>query len=173
MFRGASARQTAAMRPEETDASRHYVEDPRAHPGLRAIALVEGGKGLLALLAGSGLELLGPVPLQRWVHDLIDRFQLDPHHGALAWLSQAISPGSVHIAAAAVAAYGALHVLEAWGLWRDKAWASWLGCIAAALYLPFDVYALVRHPGWIATSVLAINILVVAVLGRDLLRRRH
>lgn len=161
------------MRPEDEPPHPPYVEDPRAHPGLRAIALVEGGKGVLALLAGSGLELLGPAPLQRWVHALIDRFQLDPQHGALAWLAGAISPDSVHIAAAAVAAYGILHVAEAWGLWRDKAWASWLGCIAAALYLPFDVYALIRHPGWVSVAVLAINIVVVAVLGRDLMRRRY
>lgn len=151
----------------------HYDPNPRHHPGLRAIALVEGVKGVLALLAASGLEFIGPVPLKRWVHELIEEFQLDPQHGALAWLSQAISPGSVHLAAAAVAAYGILHVAEAWGLWRDKAWASWLGCLAAALYLPFDVYALFKHPGWIATAVLAINIVVVAVLGRDLLRRRY
>ncbi len=30
----------------------------------------------------------GPAPLQRWLHELINRFQLDPDHGALAWLSQ-------------------------------------------------------------------------------------
>ena len=171
---GAPARQARAMRPARDHAPpAHYVHDPRAHPGLRAIALVEGGKGVLALLAGSGLELLGPAPLQRWVHTLIDRFQLDPQHGALAWLARTINPDAVHIAAAVVAAYGTLHVLEAWGLWRDKAWASWLGCIAASLYLPFDVYALLRHPGWIAVAVLAINIAVVAVLARDLARRRR
>ena len=48
--------------------------------------MFEAAKGLLALLAASGLELLGPAPLQRWLHELIARFQLDPNHGALAWL---------------------------------------------------------------------------------------
>jgi len=78
----------------------------------------------------------------------------------------------VHFAAAAVGAYGVLHVIEAWGLWRHRAWASWLGCISAAIYLPFDLYALARHPGWISVAVLAINVLVVWVLARDLRKRR-
>lgn len=150
----------------------HYNPNPRAHPGLRAIALIEAVKGLLALSAASGLELIGSAPLKRWAHALINEFQLDPRHGAMAWLAREISPGSVHFAAAAVGAYAVLHLLEAWGLWRDKAWASWLGCIAAAIYLPFDIYALVTHPGWVAVAVLAINLLIVWVLARDLLKRR-
>jgi uncharacterized membrane protein (DUF2068 family) len=151
----------------------HYNPDPHAHPGLHAIALVEGVKGLLAVLAASGLELLGPAPLQRWVHALIARFQLDPQDGALALFARQISPDAVHVAAAVVMAYGFLHLLEAWGLWRAKAWASWLGCVAASLYLPLDLYALWRHPGWPALAVLAINLAVVWVLARDILRRRY
>jgi uncharacterized membrane protein (DUF2068 family) len=156
-----------------TDAqSAHYDPNPRAHPGLRAIAVVEAVKGALALSAASGLELIGPIPLKRWAHDLIQYFQLDPHHGAMAWLANAINPDSVHLAAAAVGVYAVLHLIEAWGLWRDKAWASLLGCLAAAVYLPFDLYALFKHPGWVAVAVLAINVLIVWVLARDLLKRR-
>ena len=150
----------------------HYNPNPRAHPGLRMIALIEAIKGLLALSAASGLEIIGSAPLKRWVHALINEFQLDPDHGAMAWLASAISPGSVHFAAAAVGAYAVLHLIEAWGLWRDRAWASWLGCIAAAIYLPFDSYALLRHPGWVSVAVLAINVLIVWVLARDLVKRR-
>ena len=152
--------------------AKHYVNDPRAHPGLRLIALIEAIKGLLALSAASGLEIIGPIPLKRWAEDLIRYFQLEPTHGAMAWLANAINPHSVHLAAAAVGAYGVLHLIEAWGLWRDKAWASWLGCIAAAIYLPFDIYALFRHPGWVAMVVLGINVLIVWVLARDLRKRR-
>ncbi len=146
---------------------------PSAHPGLHAIAAVEAAKGALALSAASGLELLGPAPLQRWIGELIRRFHLDPDHGALAWLARSISPHSVHLAAAIALAYGLLHLLEAWGLWKAKAWASWLGAVGAALYLPFDVYALFQHPGWLAVAVLAINLIVVWVLARDLLQRRR
>jgi len=45
--------------------------------------------------------------------------------------------------------------------------------VSAALYLPLEVHALLRHPGWVAVSVLAVNLVAVAVLGRDLWRRRR
>lgn len=151
----------------------HYDPDPHHHPGLHVIAVVEVVKGSLATLAASGLELLGPKPLQNFVHALIAQFQFDPHHGTMALLAQKISPGSVHLIAAGILAYGILHLVEAWGLWRAKAWASWLGCLAAAIYLPFDLYALVRYPGWLAGCVVGINLLVVWVLARDIVRRRY
>ena len=151
----------------------HYNPDPHAHPGLHVIAVVEAVKGTLALLAASGLELIGPAPLQRWVHELIAHFQLDPSHGAAAWLAKAINPGAVHLAATVAALYGIVHLIEGWGLWRAKAWASWLGCIAAALYLPFDIYALASHRHWLEAVVVAINLLVVWVLARDLMVRRR
>ncbi len=151
----------------------HYNPDPHSHPGLHVIAVVEGVKGTLALLAASGLELIGPAPLQRWVHDLIAYFQLSPDHGAMAWLAKAINPGAVHLAALVALLYGIVHLIEGWGLWRAKAWASWLGCIAAALYLPFDIYALATHRHWLEAVVVAINLLVVWVLARDLHVRRR
>ena len=150
-----------------------YDPDPQAHPGLHAIAVFEAAKGLLALLAASGLEILGPAPLQRWLHELASHFQLDPHHGAMDWLSSAINPDSVHVAAGIGLVYALLRFVEAWGLWRARAWASWLGCISAAIYLPLDLYALFQHPGWLSVTVLAVNVAVVWVLAQDLLKRRY
>ena len=83
--------------------SRPYNPDPHAHPGLHLIALVEGAKGLLALLGASGLEIVGPDALQRWVELLIAKFQFSPDHGPFAWLLRSINPESVHLAAAAIA----------------------------------------------------------------------
>ncbi|AXI83028.1 DUF2127 domain-containing protein [Xylella taiwanensis] len=149
-----------------------YNPDAHAHPGLHAIALLEAFKGLLTLVGATGLELLGPLPLQNIVSNLIRLLHLDPEHGALPSLLKMIDPNAVHLAAAAMLAYGVLHLIESWGLWRVKAWASLLGCVSAAIYLPFDIYAIVHHPGWPSWSVLAINLLVVGVLTRDLIRRR-
>ena len=156
----------------DTGTGLHYNPDPHAHPGLHVIAIVEAVKGSLALLAASGLELIGPAPIRRWVDALIAHFQLDPEHGAMAWLAHAINPDAVHLAAAVAALYGIVHLIEGWGLWRAKAWASWLGCIAAALYLPLDLYAIVKHPGWASWLLLAVNVLVVWVLARDIGKRR-
>lgn len=150
-----------------------YNPDPHTHPGLHVIAMVEAIKGVLALLAATGLEVFGPEPLRHAVDTLINRFHLDPEHGALPTLLNAITPDAVHIAAVAVSFYGVIHLVEAWGLWRAKVWASWLGCIIAAAYLPFDLYAIWHHPGLASLTVLAINLIIVVALVRDIVKRHR
>ena len=150
-----------------------YDPDRHAHPGLAAIALLEAGKAALAFLAAAGLEISGPVPLRNIVNTLIRRIGSDPEHGSFSKLLDLITPDTVHVGVAALVAYGLLRVVEAWGLWRARAWASWLGCISAALYLPLDIYAIVKHPGWASWLLLAVNILVVWVLARDLGKRHR
>ncbi len=152
---------------------RPYNPDPHAHPGLHALALFELAKGLLALIAAASLEVMGPEPIRRLIHQMIARFNLDPDRGTLPSLLNAINPEAVHLAVAVVTVYAIWRLVESWGLWRAKAWASWLGCVGTAIYLPFDMYALARHPGWHTWAVVIINVLVVAILARDLLRRRR
>lgn len=149
-----------------------YNPDPHAHPGLHLIAVFEAFKGLLAIAAAAGLAVLGPQPLRAWVGGLIQRFHLDTQRGLLPDLLNAISPSAVRLIVVMGAVYALIRFFEAWGLWRARAWASWLGCIGSAIYLPFDSYALYRHPGWHTWAVLLINLVVVAVLGRDLFKRR-
>ncbi|KRG43541.1 hypothetical protein ARC78_00940 [Stenotrophomonas pictorum JCM 9942] len=149
-----------------------YNPDPHAHPGLAAIALLEAGKALAAFLAAAGLEVSGPAPLRTVINTVILRLGGDPEHGSFSSLLGQITPDTVHLAATVLAAYGLLRAVEAWGLWRAHAWASWLGCISAALYLPLDLYAIVKHPGWASWLLLAVNVLVVWVLARDI-RKRH
>ncbi len=159
------------MAPDAQDA--HF---PQVRTGLRAaraIALFELGKGAFAVTAASGLEILGPAPIRRFVHWLIEIFRFDAHHSALASFTRRIDPESVHLAAAVAAAYGLLHLIEAWGLWRSRRWASWLGCIGAAIYLPFEGFALVRDPGWVPLVVVLINLCIVGILARDLVIRHR
>jgi uncharacterized membrane protein (DUF2068 family) len=156
------------MRPAAT-----YDPRPRAHPGLHVIALIELIKSALALLTASGLEVLGPQSIRNVIHRLIELFQFDAQHSVLSVFVQKVNPQSVHWAAAVVGAYGVLHLVEAWGLWRAKVWASWLGCLAAAIYLPFEFYALLTSPGWIALVVVVVNLVIVWVLARDVYKRRQ
>ena len=51
-----------------------YNPDPHRHPGLHVIALLEASKAMLALLAATGLEVLGPQPLRHGIMALIRRF---------------------------------------------------------------------------------------------------
>lgn len=140
--------------------------------GLHAVALFEAAKGVLALLAATGMEWLGPAPLQRGLDALLSLLHLDPAHASAVWLAHALNPDALHLAAAVAVLYAAVRLTEAWGLWRAQAWASWLG-LSAALYLPFDLYAFALHRHWLEAVAVAINLLVVWVLARDLFKRRY
>jgi uncharacterized membrane protein (DUF2068 family) len=145
----------------------------RVDAGLHLIALFEALKGALALATAAALELLGPAPLQNLMADAVGLLHMDPRHGTLAVLARELDPSAVRMIAAGVLAYGLLRGIEAWGLWRARAWASWLGCASAAIYLPVDLYAIARHPGWVSATALAVNVIIVWVLGADLRRRQR
>jgi hypothetical protein len=57
--------------------------------------------------------------------------------------------------------YATGRFLEAYGLWNQRRWGEWLSVVTGAIYLPFELYAVVRHPHWANVLLLAGNILVV------------
>lgn len=149
-----------------------YDPSPRAHPGLHVIALIELGKGLVSASAAITLALAGPSPIRALIAAIGERLRFDTQHSALARFIEGITPETVHFAVAAIGVYAFLRFLLFWGLWRVKAWASWLGACAAVLYVPFCLFALWRYPGWPTAGVLTLNLIIVWVLVRDLLKRR-
>ncbi len=144
----------------------------RAHAGLHAVALIELAKGVVSASAAVTLALAGPAPIRASIAAIGERLHFDTRHSALARLIEGITPDTVHLAAAAIGMYAFVRFLLFWGLWRARAWASWLGASAAVLYVPFCLYALWRYPGWPTAAVLTLNLVIVWVLVRDLLRRR-
>ena len=42
--------------------------------------------------------------------------------------------------------YSSLRFIESYGLWRQRVWAEWLAIISGAMYLPLELYKLVRRP---------------------------
>jgi uncharacterized membrane protein (DUF2068 family) len=150
-----------------------YDPRPASHPGLHVIALVELSKGLLSASASTALALVGPAPIRAFIAAIGERLHFDPHHSALGRLLARITPDTVMAAAIAIGVYATLRFTLFYGLWRARAWASWLGSLAATLYLPFCLFAVWRYPGWMSVAALTINIVIVWVLVRDLLKRRR
>ncbi|WP_309682813.1 DUF2127 domain-containing protein [Polaromonas sp.] len=143
---------------------------------LRAIALFEAVKGVAALAAGIGLLGLLHHDLHQAALALLWRFHLDPalHYPALLlryadWLS-AIDLRSL---APVALAYITVRLLEAYGLWKDKIWAEWLGALSGALYIPLEVAHLVHRSTLINTAVLLANIAVVGFLAFQLWKRLY
>ena len=87
----------------------------------------------------------------------------DRHRSAQVFLNLAdnVTDRKLWAMAAGATAYSIVRFVEAYGLWRARAWAEWFALISGALYVPFEAYELVRHATPIHVAVLLINLGVV------------
>jgi uncharacterized membrane protein (DUF2068 family) len=141
---------------------------------LRLIALFEGLKGSLALAAAFGLLVLSPDDVQGLAERLVEALHLNPEgHYSSAVLDFAgrATPQWMHWVAVGAFVYTVFRGAEGIGLWLDKSWAEWLGVVTGLIYVPFEAYAFVHHPGIEPVIALLINIAIVLYLGARLKRR--
>jgi uncharacterized membrane protein (DUF2068 family) len=73
--------------------------------------------------------------------------------------------------AAGAFAYSLLRFAEAYGLWRERAWAEWIGIVSGGVYLPVEVYERVHRPTVLKAALLIVNAVIVAYL--CFIRFRH
>jgi uncharacterized membrane protein (DUF2068 family) len=146
------------------------------HSGaIKIVALFEAFKGALVLAAASGLLSL----LHRDVHavatTLVEHLHLDPAsrypHTFLDALSDLHGPRLVWLAVGA-GVYAVIRFVEAYGLFKGRAWAEVLAACSGAIYVPFELVELVSRPTWHGALLLAVNLLVVALMVAALLQRR-
>jgi uncharacterized membrane protein (DUF2068 family) len=158
---------------------------PPAHPShvaatsrsaaIRTIALFEAFKGVVVLLAASGLVSLIHKDVQVISAKFIEHMHLNPasHYPAifLDATSHVHNSRLVLLAAGAVA-YALLRFLVAYGLYAEKTWAEVLTAVSGAIYVPFELASLFRRPTWHSALFLAMNLLIVTFLVVVLLQRR-
>lgn len=139
--------------------------------GLRLAAIFEAGKGLLVLVAGSGLLLLVHRDVQDYAERLIAHAHLNPaSHYPRIFLKVATeaTPARLRLFALGALIYSIVRFVEAVGLWHARRWAEWLGVASGLMYLPFEVRAMIRRPGLEPLIALLLNLGVVLFLGLQL-----
>lgn len=143
---------------------------------LRTVAVFEAAKGLIVLLAGFGLLGLLHHDVRALAASFVTHLHLSPHgHAAGLFLAAAdrVTDTRLWLAAALAAAYAALRIAEAAGLWLGRRWAVGLGVASGGLYVPVEVYELWHAPSLVKAGTLIVNLAIVVYLARDLLRRPH
>lgn len=143
---------------------------------VRFVAYFEAAKGALVLLAASGLLSL----LHRDVYDtavrLIEHLHLNPASKyPQIFLDAASKTGDARLVGLAAGAtlYAAIRFAEAYGLFFERAWAEALAALSGALYIPYEIAGLLHKTSWHGVALLTLNIAVVALMVRALLRRRR
>ena len=148
---------------------------PPLRNAVRGVAVFEALKGLLALLGLLGLLSLLHHDLHRLAVEWIDHLGLSPHKEFGRLLLQGadrINATPVKTLVLIGSIYIAARWLEAWGLWRDKAWGEWLGVVSCGLYVPLEVLHLWHSPHWQGALVLLVNLGMIAILALRLRQRR-
>lgn len=143
---------------------------------IRTVALFEAFKGALVLLAACGLLSLLHHDIHALAVRLIAHTHLNPAaHYPRIFLDAAarLHDDRLRLLALGAAAYSALRFVEAWGLWRQRAWAEWLAAGSGAIYLPAELFELVERPTALHAALLGLNLLVVGVMVRALRERRR
>lgn len=143
---------------------------------LRAIAAFEAVKGVVALAASLGFLSLLHRDLHQIAASLIGHVGLNPgaHYPAMVLrdVDQLVGANLRPLFLAACV-YVLVRLLEAYGLWNERAWGEWLGAASGAMYVPFELRHLVHRPTLATAVVIALNLAVVGFLGWQLWSRRR
>lgn len=146
---------------ESTTLERRHDRQVKA---LRAVASVELAKGIVVLLAGFGVLSLRHHDVWGVADSLLYTLHINPERRAarlfLDW-ADTVTDTRLLVLAILAMCYSALRFVEAFGLWRERAWAEWLALVSGALYVPFEVWDLLKKPTWIRAAILLINLAVV------------
>ena len=66
--------------------------------------------------------------------------------------------------------YSVVRLVEAVGLWLRKSWAEWFAVLTGGMYIPIEIFEVVRGVTWPKVTVLVINLGVVSYLGFILIK---
>ena len=131
---------------------------------LRSVAVFEAAKGLLVLMLGLGLLRF----LHKNLEDIAEQIIRFLHASPGGHLSNLFITAAGHTTdkglwalAAAALVYALVRFAEAYGLWNDREWAEWFALLSGAMYLPWEMYSLMRHPQSIKWVILLANLAIV------------
>ena len=137
--------------------------------------MFEAAKGVLVLVAGFGLVGLMHREGDRVADLLVSHLHLNPanqHARIFLELLTNLSSGKLWFLAALAFTYAGLRFIEAYGLWRNRAWAKWVAALSGGIYVPFELYELYLGVSWLKLAALIINVIIVASMGHSIRNNR-
>src|SRR3954471_6132477 len=151
---------------------RHFTKTSVA---LRTIAMFEATKATIVLLLGCGLFYFMHNNLDDVAERVVQVLHVNPE-GKLSNLffevASHASDRNLWVLALGTLAYASVRSTEAYGLWREREWAQWFSLLSTALYLPPELYWIVRHQNWLKCSVFLVNVAIFLFMVRLRINRR-
>ena len=144
--------------------------------GIRIVSFFEGAKGLLVLLVGLGLLEFIHKDLDLVAEQIVRQFHLNParHYPRIFIdLINHLTDGQLLAMAFSALLYSAVRFVEAIGLWLQRKWAEWFGLLAGGLYIPIELFEIMRGITWPKVTLLIVNAGVVGYLAYILYQARQ
>ena len=124
-------------------------------------------KGLLGLAVGIALIFLLHKDLEAVAGNILEYLHVDPTgHFAQTFIERAskINETNIVFFVALAFLYAVGRMVEAYGLWRLRAWAEWVAIISGSLWLPIEIYEIFREPTIIKFVIFFFNVALVLYL---------
>jgi uncharacterized membrane protein (DUF2068 family) len=141
------------------------------HTGIVLIAGFKFLNGLLLLIVGLGLLRLMHAEVATLFSKFLEGLHLNTDYHvlhALVLTVDALRPDTMLVMSLVTIAYGALLLVEGIGLWFERAWAGYLTVISTSLFIPFELYEVVKRITAVRVIVLLLNVVIVVYLIRQL-----
>lgn len=143
--------------------------------GIKGIAFFEAAKGLLVLVAGFSLFALIHQNLQVFAGQLVGHLHLNAAKHIPEIFLKAIgnlTDSRLLLLAVLAFLYSVMRFVEAYGLWFAKRWAQWFALFSGGVYLPVELYELVKGFSWITIVFVVVNLIVVLFMAVTLAKKR-
>jgi uncharacterized membrane protein (DUF2068 family) len=142
----------------------------KIHPtktGVHAIAVFEAVKGTIAVIAAFGILSLINRDIAAFADDVVEVLHLNSEgrlaHRIVETVTR-LNPANIKIFFALAMLYATIRFVEAYGLWRLRAWAEWFAIISGSLYVPLELYEIYEKPTLLRVLILVVNIAIVLYL---------
>lgn len=140
------------------------------HPhskGLVTIGLFKLMKALVFFSIGVGALHFINADLDDSIQKVATAFKFDPEsHFVSVLLDKAdmIDDHQLKLVSEATFAYSAVAVVEGVGLLLEQTWAEYLTLILSLMFLPWELYEILRRPSLWRLGIIAINLAIVVYL---------
>lgn len=147
----------------------------KTEKSLKTIAVFEFSKGVTVLFTGFGVLSLLNNKVQNKFEQFVSRLNYNPQGKITTSIYAAITHPQNYLLlllASFALLYSSLRFAEGYGLWHEANWAKWIGLISSLIYLPYEIYDLIRHPGILPVILIIINLIVIYILYSAIRTRR-
>jgi uncharacterized membrane protein (DUF2068 family) len=144
--------------------------------GLRIVALFEATKGALVLSVGFGLLAFIHKDLHLAAAQLVRHLHFNPARHYPQIFIDAVShltDARLWVMAFSALLYSLVRFVEAFGLWNQRQWAEWFALLTGGMYIPVELFEIMRRVTWPKVTVLIVNAGIVGYMGYLLYRSRQ